>query len=103
MTDIAKVQLLIADTGASQFPDADIQKLLNLGGGVIKLGAAAGLDAWLAVLTRQVTNEKIGDYGYGKTALYLMANLAKKLRDDVAETPAFDWAEMDLMGVEETL
>ena len=103
MSDITDVQLLIGDVSATQFTTAQIQAFLDLEGGVIKLGAAVALDAWLAVLTRQVTNEKIGDYGYGKTALYLMANLAKKLRDDVAETPAFDWAEMDLMGVKETL
>ena len=101
MTDIQYVRLLIGDTGSIQFTDAQIQAFLDMNGGVVKLAAASALEAWMAILIRQPTNETIGDYGYGKTALYLMANLAKQLRDEVAATPAFAYAEMDLLDSEE--
>lgn len=101
MTDIEKVQLLIADTSATQFTIAQIQAFLDLNGGSVRFAAASALEAWIVEIARNPSTESIGDYSYGKTALYLMNEQIKRLRADEIETPVIDWAEPDLMGVDE--
>jgi len=102
MSDIDKVRLLIADTGSTQYTDAQIQAFLDMGGDVY-IAAALALEAWAASITGNATAEKIGDYSYSKKESDNKLALAQRYRDTSGETPAMDWAEMDLVDLPETI
>lgn len=95
-TDIEKVQLLIGDTGATQFTAAQIQTFLDMASDSVLLAASYALEAWAAAVSGEVTSEHIGDYSYGKNSAAAKTALAKKYRDEDASTPAFEWSEWDL-------
>jgi hypothetical protein len=99
-TDIGKIRLLIGDKDVTpatdaHFSDEELQVFLTDEGSV-NLAAAAALEAWAADLSENATNETIGDYSYSKKSVANKLDLAQKLRDKEANTPAFDWSEMDL-------
>jgi len=98
MTDIEKVQLLIADTSATQFTVAQIQAFLDMADDSILVAAALALESWAASLSDNATKETIGDYSYTKKAAETKLALANKYREDDANTPYLTWAEMDLTG-----
>ena len=100
MTEIEQVQLLIGTVVAATFTDAQIQAFLDMGGSVF-MAAALALKSYAATTIEAVTAETIGDYSYRKSAHDSALKLAANYEKRDAETPAFDWAEMDLMGVEE--
>ena len=102
MSDTTDVQLLIGATVAAAFTDAEILRFLDLGGSVF-MAAALALKAQAASLAEGLDSEKIGDYAYSKKVIDNYVKLAENFEARDAKTPAFDWAEMDLMGVEETL
>ena len=102
MTDIEKVQLLIGTVAAALFTDVQIQAFLDMGGSVY-MAAVLSLKSAAATLVADLKSEKIGDYAYSKDTVANMLSLADNFEKLEATTPAFDWAEMDLMGVEETL
>ena len=102
-TDIGKVRLLIGDkdiapTTDAQFSDEEIQAFLTMAGNSLLLAASYALESWASAITGTLTSERIGDYSYtAKDAETKMA-LAKKYREEDAMTPAFEWAELDLLG-----
>jgi len=101
MTDIEKVRLKIGDTAAvEQFTDAELQSFLDDEGSV-RLASAAALEAWAAVYATNPDNESIGGYAYAQSITRKMLDLATRLRKTDAETPAFEWAEPDLLGTDE--
>ena len=102
-----KVRLFIGDTDIvpitdAQFSDEEIAIFLDVAGGSVYLAAALALEAWAATLTENYQMERIGDYEYRRGQSMKKLDLAKRYRDTVGETPAMDWAEMDLMTVTET-
>jgi len=103
MTDIDKVRLITGDRApaAEVYSDADIEVFLEDEGSV-RLAAAALLEAWAALYMLNADAEKIGDYSYSQKIVDRMLNLAKRLRDTEASTPALAWSEMNLSGVEDT-
>ncbi len=100
MTEIEKVRLMIGTVAEATFSDAQIQAFLDLGGSVY-MAAALALKSWAASAVEALTAETIGDYSYRKSAIDNALKLAKNYEDLDASIPVFDWAEMDLMGVEE--
>ncbi len=102
MTDIEKVRLLIGTVVSATFSDTQIQAFLDMGGSVF-MAAALALKSYAATMIEALKSESIGDYSYTKSAIDNALKLAANYEDRDAKTPAFDWAEMDLMGVEETL
>ena len=121
MSDTTDVQLLVGATVAAAFTDANILRFLDLGGSVFMAAAlalkarAASLaedmhsetigdyeytKAQAASLAEGLDSEKIGDYAYSKKIIDNYVKLAANFEERDASTPAFDWAEMDLLGVE---
>ena len=99
MADIAKVRLLIADTGSIQFTDAQIQAFLDLALNDILMAAGYALEAWAAALTGGLKSEKIGDYAYTKDEAAKKLTLAKEYKEQAAAKPYMTWAEMGLTGL----
>jgi len=102
-TDIGKVRRLINDTDIvpttdAIFSDEEIQAFLDLAGGSLLLAASYALEAYAAENAGSLTSEKIGDYAYTRKTMDNILALAKKYRDEDAETPYLTWAEMDLTG-----
>jgi hypothetical protein len=102
-TDIGKVRLIISDKNllAPVFTDEEIQVFLTAGG-TVNLASAAALEAWAASYAANASSETIGDYAYQQRIVQNMLETAKRLRDKEAETPAMDWAEMDLVNYGDT-
>ena len=99
MTETEQVQLLIGTVAEATFSDAQIQAFLDLGGSVY-MAAALALKSWAASAVEALTSEAIGDYSYRKTAIDNALKVAKNYEEQDASIPVFDWAQMDLMGVE---
>ena len=97
-TNRGKVRLLISDTNASdyQFEDDEIDAFLSMASSSLLLAASYALESWAASVTGSLTSEKIGDYAYTKKESESKMALAKKYRQEDAETPYLTWAEMDL-------
>lgn len=95
-TNVEKVQLLIGDTGATQFTVAQIQTFLDMAGESVLRAASYALEAWAASLTDSLKSEKIGDYSYTQDAASSKTALAKKYMDEDINSVALDWSEMDL-------
>lgn len=102
-TDIGKVRLKISDKDIinPHFTDEEITAFLAESGNVINLAAAAALESWAASVSDTADSEKIGDYSYTKKQAQNMLELSKRLRDNDSNTPACDWAEMNLVDVGE--
>lgn len=106
-TDIGRVRLLIGDTDIvpttdAQFTDEEITAFLALANSSVLLAASYALESWAASLTdTSLKSEKIGDYSYSKDVIGAKTALAKKYRDEDAATPAFEWSEYNLSGVDE--
>jgi len=102
-TDRGKVRLLIydVDTVNCHFTDTEIDTFLTMANDSIYLAAAMALEAWAATETSNFDSEKIGDYMFVRGAVNKKLTLAKQYRKVYEETPAFEWAEMDLTGEEE--
>ena len=98
-TDIGKVRLVISDNDIANpvFDDEEIQVFLTLEGSV-NLAAAALAEAMAATYAANAGSENIGDYAYTQKIVDNMLNLAKRLREKEASTPAMDWAVLDLLG-----
>lgn len=100
--NVSKVRLIIGDTDVSPasdavFTDEELTYFISAGGSV-NLGAAMALEAWAAKYSASPDSEKIGDYTYTQKIVDKMLNMAARLRETDAETPAFEWAEIDLSG-----
>ena len=100
-TDRGRVRLLIGDTDVTpaadaQFTDAEIDAFLDMASDSLLLAASYALEAWAASLTDDYDAEKIGDYSYTNKKAANKTALAKKYREEDAETPYLTWAEMDL-------
>jgi len=95
-TNIEKVQLLIGDTGATQFTVAQIQIFLDMATESVLLAASFALESWAASLTDGLASEKIGDYAYTKKSVENKISLAKKYREEDSATPVLEIGEMDL-------
>jgi len=99
-TDIGKVRLLINDKvntpdSPAHYLDAEIQIFLD-SGGAVKLAAAEALEAWAAFYSDSPDSEKMGDYSYTKKGQANMLALADRYRKSAEETPALEFASMDL-------
>ncbi len=101
MADIEKVKLKIGTVISATHTDIQIQAFLDIEGGSIRLAAAEAIEAWAASAISGMESERIGDYSYSRKSIDNALALAKRLRDDEANTPAMDWAEMDLAGLAE--
>ena len=97
-TNRGKVRLLIGDITASdyQFEDDEIDAFLTMASSSLLLAASYALEAWASTVTGNMKTEKIGDYSYGKDEAKAKTDLAKKYRQEDAETPYLTWAEFDL-------
>lgn len=105
-TDIGKVRLTIGDTDVTPstdavFSDEELQIFLDNNSNSIPRASADALEAWAAKYAANADNEKIGDYSYGQKIVDKFLALAKRLRATDSATPAFEWAEYDLSGVDE--
>jgi len=98
-TDIGKVRLIISDKNAADyhFENEELQHFLTSEGSV-NLAAAGALESWAAAYALNANTERIGDYSYGQTISKNMLEMASRLREGDAATPALSWAEPDLMG-----
>lgn len=103
-TNIGKVRLVIGDTDESNevFTNTEITYFLTTESNNIDLAAARAARAWAAKYATSADTEKIGDYAYSQKAVDKLLKLAETLEAKDAATPAFEWAEMDLSGVEDT-
>ena len=102
--NIGKVRLLIGDTDIvptsdAQFSDEEINAFLSMASNSLLLAASYALEAWAATLTGDYDSEKIGDYSYTNKKAANKTALAKKYREEDAESPAFTWSEWDLTTV----
>jgi hypothetical protein len=97
MTDIEKVKLKIGAVVSATFSDAQIQAFLDMEGSV-SLAAAGALEAWATGQLGKKSSESIGsgDYSYSQKSIDDALALAKRLRDNDTNAPAFDTASMDL-------
>jgi late competence protein required for DNA uptake (superfamily II DNA/RNA helicase) len=97
-TDRGKVRLLISDTSTTSchFADTEVDAFLTMADDSVNLAAAMALESWAASLSETADSEKIGDYSYTKKQVSNMMALSARLRENESQTPAFDWAEMDL-------
>ena len=100
MTDIEQVKLLIGTVVAATFTDAQIQAFLDMGGSVF-MAAALALKSWANSAIEAMKSESIGDYSYTKSAVDNALKTAANFEAQDAAIPEMDWAEMDLMDVEE--
>lgn len=95
-TDRGRVRLLIGDddTDNQIFQDASIDAFLALEGDVVKLGAAAALEA---IASKQAYIQKVMKVGDlttdGAKLAQALRELAATWRAQDADTPAFDIAE----------
>lgn len=96
-TDTGKIRLKIGDKDVANavFTDEELQAFLTDEGSVI-LASAAALEAWAATYAANADSEHIGDYSFTQTITKKMLDLAQRLRDSDADTPALDIASMDL-------
>ena len=99
-TDRGKVRLMIGDTDVTpatdaHYTDAEIDAFLTMASGSLLLAASYALEAWAAILSGDLSSEKIGDYAYTKKVVENKTALAKKYRDEDASTPYMTWAEPD--------
>ncbi len=104
-TNRGKVRLIIADTASPTgciFPDLEIDTFLSMHSNNVNLAAAEALGAWAAKYALLPDSEKIGDYAYTQKTIANMNKLKKELEEKDASTPVFEWAEMNLSGVEDT-
>ena len=101
-TTVGKIRLLIGDTDTDNaiFTDEEIEVFYALQGS-INLAAAEAAEAIAASYALNADSEKIGDYAYTQKIVDKLLALAKRLRDKEATTPAFEWSEYNLSGVEE--
>jgi len=105
-TNVGKVRLLIGDTDVfpetdATFTDAELTYFLTEHSDSINLAAADALEAWAAKYAANASTEKIGDYSYSQKIVDRMLSQAKRLRETDSETPALEWAELDLTGEDE--
>lgn len=95
-TDRGRVRLLIGDddTDNAIFQDASIDAFLALEGDIVKLGAAAALEA---IASKQAYIQKVMTVGDLKTdgarLAQALRELAANWRRQVEDEPAFDVAE----------
>jgi len=103
-TNRGKVRLIIGDTSttACVFSDAEIDYFLTTNSNNLNLAAADALAAWMSKYATAPDSEHIGDYAYTQKIIQNMNKLQTELREKDASTPVFEWAEMDLTGVEDT-
>lgn len=101
MTDREKVRLKIGTVISATFTDAQIDAFLEMEGSV-NMAAAAAIEAWAVAAISGTESEHIGDYSYSKKSIDNALALALRLRTTEAETPAMDWAEMNLTNEQET-
>lgn len=104
--NVSKVRLTIGDTDVTPasdavFTDAELEYFLTKNSGSIDLASADAAEAWAAKYAANADNEKIGDYSYSQKIVDKMLTLAKRLRDKVSSSPAFEWSEYDLSGEDE--
>jgi len=99
-TDIGKVRLLISDSDLTSFhfTDEEITAILTMASSSLLLAASYALEAWAASITDSLKSEKIGDYSYTKDEAANKIALARKYRDEDAESPYLTWSEIDLTG-----
>ena len=100
MTDIEYVRLLLGTVIEATFTDAQIQGFLDLGGSVF-MAAALALKSWAATGIEAMKSETIGDYSYTKGAVDNALKLAANYETRDSSTPAFAYAEMDLLDSDE--
>jgi len=101
MTDLEKIRLRINDkTEPYHFSDTELQSFLT-DEGTVGLASAAAAEAWAAAYAPNAASETIGGYAYTQKVVDNLLALAKRLRDAEANEPIMEWAEPDLMGVEE--
>ncbi len=100
MTDIELVRLLIGTVIEATFTDAQIQAFIDMGGSVF-MGAALALKSWAASIANELKSERIGDYAYTRADVENALKIAENFEQRDASIPEMDWAEMDLMDVEE--
>lgn len=94
-TDAGKVRLLIADTGASVFTDAEIQAFLDLAGNDLLLAAAYGCDSLASLYARKSQRLVVLDIQVdNRDAAKSLQAQAKQFRDQVAEQGGFAVAAM---------
>ena len=98
-TTVGKIRLIIGDKDIANavFTDEELTALYTLEGS-INLASAAALEAWAATYAANADNEHIGDYSYAQTITRKMLELAAKLREKEAMTPASAWGSFDLTG-----
>lgn len=101
MTDIAKVRLKIGAVISATFTDDEIQAFLDMEGSV-NLAAAAAIESWAAAAISYMESEHIGDYSYSRRSINNALALAERLRTNESTIPVIEWAEPDLLGVEDT-
>lgn len=96
-TDVGKVRLLIGDKVITDpvFTDEELQYFITAQGS-LNLAAAEALESWAASYGANADSEGIGDYRYSQNIVTKLLDLAKRLREKEAETPAMAWSEMDL-------
>jgi hypothetical protein len=99
-TDIGKIRLIIQDTAGAKFSDEELQIFLDLEGSV-NLASAAALESWAAYLSEYADSEHIGDYSYSKKLVSNKLDLATRLRENDANAPSLDWAEMNFTDIDE--
>lgn len=98
MTDIEKIRLKIGDKSAPYvFTDEELTEFYTAAGS-INLASADALEAWASTYGANADSERIGDYNYSQRIIDNMLKLAERLRKTEAETPAIDWASLDLLG-----
>ncbi len=96
MTDINFIRLQIGAVVSATFSDAEIQEFLTRGGSVW-MACALAMKAWAAAQVAGLTSESIGDYAYKQDQIANAEKLAANFEKRDSETPAFDYAEMDLL------
>ena len=98
-TDIGKIRLIISDKDVTNpvFTNEELQIFIDSEGSV-NLAAAAALEAWAAGYAANADSEHIGDYAYTQNIVKKMLDLAARLRESVAITPAMGIASMNLTG-----
>ncbi len=101
-TDIGKLRLMIGDNDIvpvtdAHFTDEELQVYLTLAGSDLFLAAAYSLKAWAASIAGVADSERIGDYSYSNKTVANKLAVAENYLKMSAQSPASDWAEMDLV------
>jgi len=105
-TDAGKVRLLCQDViqATAWFQDADIQAMLDLNLGSVRLAAAQACDGIAARLAPSSNKTVIGDYQIDTSEVYkAFLSLAERLREDEYNLPAFGTVEEPLSGFNELM